>query len=176
MFERYPFLAPLFERVPWAHFRFLRFVRAVESFRGRAIRLWPVAIPAPLQFGLWLAGRETDYIFYEARTARVHQEHIIAHEISHMLLGHQTLQVATATHKTVNALLAGLAAPEQNSPPAPLLRDLLSLRSREHEAAAEELALILQQELIRRAHRATLPAHSPPALWREAAASLGLVD
>ncbi len=59
MIERYPFLEPLFDRIDWRNFSFLHFVKAVEAFRGRAIRLWPVPIPAPLQFGLWLGGQRT---------------------------------------------------------------------------------------------------------------------
>ncbi|QEU90625.1 hypothetical protein CP970_06630 [Streptomyces kanamyceticus] len=43
--------------------------------------------------GLWLATDIDDHIFFEQRTARVHQDHIILHEIGHMLFGHQSLEL-----------------------------------------------------------------------------------
>ncbi|MFD1829842.1 hypothetical protein ACFSJS_09210 [Streptomyces desertarenae] len=44
-----------------------------------------------------------DYIFYEASTSPLHRDHIILHEISHMLLGH-----TTATGTDPGADLTGL--------------------------------------------------------------------
>lgn len=41
--------------------------------------------------GLWLATDTEDHIFYERRTARVHQEHIVLHEIGHLLFNHRTV-------------------------------------------------------------------------------------
>jgi hypothetical protein len=38
--------------------------------------------------GLWLGTDDADYVFYEARTAPLHREHIILHEIGHMLSDH----------------------------------------------------------------------------------------
>src|SRR3990172_6633854 len=138
MIERYPILEPILHRIDWRDFGFLHFVKAVEEFRGRAIRLWPIPIPAPLQFGLWLAGQATDYIFFESNTAGVHQNHIIAHEIGHILLGHQTLKVADATPEAVKALLMGLTVTADPAQPVPLMRDLLDMRSPAREEVAEE--------------------------------------
>ena len=177
MVERYPFLEPIFDRINWHNFSFLHFVKAVEEFRGRAIRLWPIPIPAPLQFGLWLAGRETDYIFFESNTAGVHQNHIISHEIGHILLGHRTLEVTDATPDTVQALLTSLTDTDDPDRPAPLMRDLLGMRSPTREEAAEELATLIQRELIRRAGLQAMtadPARAP--LWQEYALGLGLSD
>ncbi len=177
MIERYPFLEPIFDRIDWHDFGFLHFVKAVEEFRGRAIRLWPVPIPAPLQFGLWLVGRATDYIFFESNTAGVHQNHIIAHEIGHILLGHQTLKVADATPEAVKALLMSLTATTEPTQPVPLMRDLLDMRSPAREEVAEELATAIQQELIRRAGLQAMTAEPTNApLWREFALGLGLSD
>lgn len=57
--------------------------------RGRPIRLmsYPLLVPGP--FGLWIATASADYIFYQAETTRVHQEHIILHEVGHILAGHE---------------------------------------------------------------------------------------
>ncbi|TXC99760.1 hypothetical protein [Streptomyces sp. ISID311] len=38
--------------------------------------------------GMWLATETDDHIFFEQRTSRVHQEHILLHEIGHMLFDH----------------------------------------------------------------------------------------
>ncbi|UCM87983.1 regulator component [Streptomyces marincola] len=38
--------------------------------------------------GLWVGTDEADFVFYEARTAPIHREHIILHEIAHMLVVH----------------------------------------------------------------------------------------
>ncbi len=38
--------------------------------------------------GLWLGTDNADYVFYEPRTAPLHQEHIILHEIGHVLCDH----------------------------------------------------------------------------------------
>jgi hypothetical protein len=177
MIERYPFLAPIFDRVDWRKFSFLSFVKAVEEFRGRPVRLWPVSIPAPLQFGLWLAGRDTDYIFSESNTAGVHQNHIIAHEIGHILLGHRTLEVTDATPEAVQALLTRLTESDEPDRPMPLMRDLLAMRSPAREEAAEELATLIQRELIRRAGLQAMtadPARAP--LWHDFALGIGLSD
>jgi hypothetical protein len=177
MIERYPFLEPIFDRINWHNFSFLHFVRAVEEVRSRAIRLWPIPIPAPLQFGLWLAGQATDYVFFESNTAAVHQNHIIAHEIAHIVLGHKTLKVADATPEAVKALLTSLTATVDSAQPVPLMRDLLDMRSPVREEAAEELATAIQQELIRRAGLLTMAAGPTRApLWNEYALALGLSD
>jgi hypothetical protein len=56
--------------------------------RNRPIRLlaYPLEVPGP--FGLWLNTPSADYILYQAETTRLHQEHIIAHELGHLLAGH----------------------------------------------------------------------------------------
>lgn len=58
--------------------------------RGRPIRLLPHSLPVPGPFGLWLATNRADYIFYQAETNRVHQDHIILHEVGHMLGDHHS--------------------------------------------------------------------------------------
>ncbi|MCD9194700.1 hypothetical protein [Streptomyces albireticuli] len=45
--------------------------------------------------GLWLATPTDDHIFYEQRTTQVHQEHIILHEIGHMLFDHHGIRPTT---------------------------------------------------------------------------------
>ncbi|MGH3830244.1 MAG: hypothetical protein ACRDRS_07280 [Pseudonocardiaceae bacterium] len=58
--------------------------------RGRPIRLVSCPLQVPGPFGLWLATASTDYIFYQAETTRVHQDHIILHEVGHILADHRS--------------------------------------------------------------------------------------
>lgn len=58
--------------------------------RGRPIRLVPFPLEVPGPFGLWVSTRSSDCILYQAETTKVHQEHIIAHEVGHILAGHQS--------------------------------------------------------------------------------------
>lgn len=63
------------------------FCEAVARRRGRPIMVHPITgLGAPL--GVWLATSSVDLIGYEANTSRVHQEHIVLHELSHMLCEH----------------------------------------------------------------------------------------
>lgn len=43
--------------------------------------------------GSWVATEKADYIYFESQTTRLHQEHIILHEVGHMLYPHSGAQV-----------------------------------------------------------------------------------
>ncbi|MFF4716353.1 regulator component [Streptomyces eurythermus] len=62
----------------------------VEELRGRplVLRELPEQAAATGACGLWLGTVDADYVFYETRTAPLHQEHIILHEIGHVLCDH----------------------------------------------------------------------------------------
>jgi len=57
----------------------------IEETTGRQIRLMPRAMPPSGLHGVWIAGTEHDYVFYERRTASVHRDAILAHEYWHIL-------------------------------------------------------------------------------------------
>ncbi|MET7890440.1 hypothetical protein ACGFY3_17795 [Streptomyces mirabilis] len=57
--------------------------------RGRPIRLMPHSLPIPGPFGLWIASSSADYIFYQLETSKIHQDHIILHELGHIMADHQ---------------------------------------------------------------------------------------
>ncbi|MBW1602017.1 ImmA/IrrE family metallo-endopeptidase [Streptomyces sp. JJ66] len=61
---------------------------AVGQRRARPVRLAPVDLRATGVYGLWLATHTEDVVLYEARTSRLHQEHIVAHELAHILCDH----------------------------------------------------------------------------------------
>ena len=62
----------------------------VEELRGRplVLRELPEEVAAAGACGLWMATDKADYVFYEARTAPLHREHIILHEIGTVLCDH----------------------------------------------------------------------------------------
>jgi hypothetical protein len=62
-----------------------------ESFSGRPIELLALApdeMPAGT-CGLWLALAGRDVIGFPAGAARTHRDHIVLHEVGHMLAGHR---------------------------------------------------------------------------------------
>jgi hypothetical protein len=65
--------------------------------RGKPIRVLPMTARPTDPSGIWLATDAADYVFYEQNTSRLHREHIILHEIGHLLLGHSAGAVLTDT-------------------------------------------------------------------------------
>ena len=63
------------------------FCDVVSERRGRRICLTPKENRLG-PCGLWLAMDDADYVFYEADTSPVHREHIILHELAHLLCDH----------------------------------------------------------------------------------------
>ncbi len=64
------------------------FCDQVAEDRGRPIVLCPLSTDgAP--YGAWLSTPSADYIFYEEHTGGWHQDHIILHEVCHILCGHR---------------------------------------------------------------------------------------
>lgn len=60
--------------------------------RGRAIQLVPLELPPGGLSGAWVATNRADYVLYQSKTSRLHQDHIVLHEIGHMLCGHENDQ------------------------------------------------------------------------------------
>ncbi|AXB42862.1 hypothetical protein [Amycolatopsis albispora] len=59
----------------------------VAARRGRPIRLLPMSGLTGV-CGLWIATDHTDLIFHESETTPPHREHIILHELAHVLCDH----------------------------------------------------------------------------------------
>jgi hypothetical protein len=57
--------------------------------RNRPITLVPMPIPASHPCGMWAEARDMDLIFVDSSTTSTHQEHIILHELGHIICGHQ---------------------------------------------------------------------------------------
>lgn len=114
------------------------FCDAVGDRRGRPIRLCPVTSQAG-PCGLWAAGSGVDYIFYERSTSLLHQEHIILHEVSHLLCGHRPALVSDEErcrllfpdldNAMVQQILARTAYPDEEEQEAELLASLILQRA-----------------------------------------------
>ncbi|MFE2028820.1 toxin [Streptomyces hygroscopicus] len=63
--------------------------RHLGEVRGRPITLIPMQMPASHPCGMWVAARDEDLIFYDANTTSAHQEHIILHELGHIICCHR---------------------------------------------------------------------------------------
>lgn len=61
----------------------------LHQSRGRQIHLLPVALPPDSFSGLWISTENADYIIYQKETSVPHQNHIILHEIGHLLCKHE---------------------------------------------------------------------------------------
>lgn len=125
----------------------------VAARRGRPIRLLPVAGLTGV-CGLWIATGTTDLICYERDTTRPHQDHIILHELSHVLCHHYP--VTTPGHDT-SALFPDLD-------PA-MVRAVLGRAgyAAAEEREAETLASLIRQRATTRA-QGTLHARLHDAL------------
>jgi hypothetical protein len=69
------------------------FCDRLSTQRGRPILLQSVAGTASA-CGVWVSVPSADLIFYEQDTSPLHQDHIILHEISHLLCGHRPVPVS----------------------------------------------------------------------------------
>ncbi|WP_020668202.1 hypothetical protein [Amycolatopsis nigrescens] len=59
--------------------------------RGKPIRLMPYPLEVPGPFGCWIATPTADYIFFQQETTKAHQDHIILHELGHILADHHSM-------------------------------------------------------------------------------------
>ena len=114
----------------------------VAARRGRPIRLLPVAGLTGV-CGLWIATDTTDLICYERDTTRPHQDHIILHELSHVLCDHYP--VTLPGEDRTSALFPDLD-------PA-MVRAVLGRAgyAAEEEREAETLASLIRQRATTRA-------------------------
>jgi hypothetical protein len=110
--------------------------------RGRPIALMPMSMPASSPCGLWISGEHNDYIVYEQKTTPLHQEHIILHEIGHLLCEHRTAGVLS--DELIRQLFPSLD-------PAMVRRVFARTSySTDEEREAEMLGSLIAQRIVRR--------------------------
>ncbi|MFC4518311.1 hypothetical protein [Streptomyces ehimensis] len=119
--------------------------------RGRPIRLVPIAMQAEQPCGLWVASDAVDFVLFEAKTTRPHQDHIIAHELAHIICDHRGI-----TFLADSAIR--LIFPDLNPE---LVRDVLP-RSNYSDLQEREAEIMASLILTRQSDAAN--ANSTPAL------------
>jgi hypothetical protein len=110
----------------------------VAAGRGRPLHLRAIPMPTGGPCGVWVSAAERDFIFFEAYTSGLHQEHIKLHELGHLLSNHQTS--AALAPETSRLLLPNLD-------PAVVNRVLQRTHYTEHEEREAEMiaSLILER-------------------------------
>jgi hypothetical protein len=82
---------------------------AVERLSGHPIRLVPApAGSAQGVCGIWIRMDGIDYVFVHEDTSRAHQDHIIAHELAHILRNHQGSLVLPQANPVTDRLVPTL--------------------------------------------------------------------
>jgi hypothetical protein len=125
------------------------FVGAVAESHGRPIVLKGVSDIGARTMGVWIPTPDVDIIVYEEHTSRFHQEHILLHELSHIICGHQPLAAAGD--------LAAQLFPDLNPE---VVRGVLQ---RHAYSSEDELEAEVQASVIRERAAASRPYDSPPA-------------
>jgi hypothetical protein len=83
-------------RIP-SPFNLDAFCAEVESRRGRPLIRRPVpGLNAAAPCGLWIGTTAADHVFYDPGTSPLHAEHIVLHELAHILSGHSGADGALA--------------------------------------------------------------------------------
>ncbi|HEY0699634.1 MAG TPA: hypothetical protein VGD43_17690 [Micromonospora sp.] len=110
--------------------------QAVSEHLDRPIQLIPLPLPVDAPCGLVITTRSAHYVAYDNQTSPLHQRHIVAHELGHLLAGHSArpvgetdlarLLMPTRDPGVVTAVLARTPGyDEQAEKEAELIADLL---------------------------------------------------
>lgn len=138
----------------------------LERQRGRRLLLLPDAMATDCS-GMWIGTDQADYVFYARDTTPVHQRHIVAHEIGHMVFDHRGVASGTRLDKLlfpalspamVRTILGRTAYSDQEEREAETFASVLLGRARLRPAAPD-----LQPdeaELLQRVKGAFAPAWS----------------
>jgi hypothetical protein len=127
--------------------------RYLGELRKRPIVLVPVELRASDPCGMWILARNEDLVFYEKNTTRAHQEHIIMHELGHIISCHRGSGVLDDAN-------ARQLFP--NLDPA-LVRDMLMRSTYDdvQEQEAEVMAYLLSQRIVPDDGPSASPPDSP---------------
>jgi hypothetical protein len=69
--------------------------RSVSIGRGRPLHVRGIPGPASRSrpCGIWIATGDDDWIFVDQQTSPLHRQHIVLHELAHMLCGHTSAEL-----------------------------------------------------------------------------------
>lgn len=130
---------------------------SLATRRRRALLLHPMNVPA-LPFGLWYDDGINDHIIYRSTVAGFHRDHIILHEICHMLARHRQLPLEAGSHVVGGD--TDLGAGE------------IAARVNPYTARQEEMAETFATLILEKVHRQSTAAVS--AFEHHAAAVFGI--
>jgi Zn-dependent peptidase ImmA (M78 family) len=68
-------------------FDLFTFCETMATRRDRELRLLPTEFGHGMS-GLWVPYPDIDVVYYEEKASRIHRQHIVLHEIAHMILEH----------------------------------------------------------------------------------------
>jgi len=122
--------------------------RSVSISRGRPLHVRGIPGPASRArpCGIWIATDAEDWIFVDQQTSSLHRQHIVLHELAHMLCGH------TASELPENDMLRRLFP---NLSPA-MVKTVLSRSS--YQSEYEREAELLASLILARAQLTAAPA------------------
>jgi len=129
-------------------FDIAEFCAQVADRRDRRITLRAMSL-AGIAYGVCLRGQNVDHIIFERDTSPFHQQHIILHELGHLICGHEATDLAlvAGTGQLVEDLDIGRLQ-------AVLQRATYSV---DEEREAELLATLLEQRLGDATHHRSSP-------------------
>ncbi|MGW2864788.1 ParH-like protein [Streptomyces sp. NPDC001205] len=127
-------------------------IATMAEQRGRPIELMPTRWQPGVPCGLLVSAEQADYIAYAADTAPLHRQHILVHELSHLLCGHDgTLSPELTPHLSAGLVRSVLGRTVYSDP---------------QEQEAELLAsLILQRAVWALPTRPAADPFADSALW-----------
>lgn len=140
----------------------------VAAERGRPIRLMAMSGVSEV-CGVWIATETMDLICYEEATTSPHQEHIILHELSHLLCDHYPASLDEADHarllpdldpEMVRRVLGRTSYSTVEEQEAELLASLIRQRAHLGEGSRKTAHGGESSGLVRRLH-AALVWHRP---------------
>jgi hypothetical protein len=128
----------------------------VAAQRGKPIRL--VAMSSESQvLGMWVGTDAADLIFYEQATTRPHQDHIILHELSHLLCDHYPAKLTGSDHfrmltsnldpEMVRRVLARTTYQAAEEQEAELLASLIQQHGNQLAASSHQAGSVLAERI-----------------------------
>ena len=119
-----------------------QFCQGIARTRGRRLQLQGVAgLSSTAPCGLWISVPAADYVFFDANTTPLHAEHIVLHELGHIVCQH------TVDGEVEHSALARLM-PDLD--PGMIARVLGRVRySTAQEQEAEMLASLIRANSVR---------------------------
>lgn len=90
-------------------FTLQRFCDLLQSQRGRALTIGPMPAQEPGEpSGVWIATESGDYVFVDETVRPLHRQHIVLHELAHIICDHHGAPVMSEHDAAV--LLPSLSA------------------------------------------------------------------